>query len=210
MSMSQIIKDSDKDKILKSKTYDDALIKYELIKLGAVDDDHIELLKTYIDKKRYIKKIDHEQFMLYLEILDGICFKNDAMFVINDIKGLTDDPVQLRTVDRILRHKQKKLITDNNKFVTKTCPHCSKKSTCLEDTVYVVCGYGVRGFDWKGCGRDWCFQCEKKLCKSWNIDMLYNPYNRLHNHKCCKIYAHKSSDDYKNNFCFCNSDNVKR
>ena len=40
---------------------------------------------------------------------------------------------------------------------------------------YVICGYinSNKGYDWNGCGKDWCAKCNKMLCKSWDLNQLW-------------------------------------
>ena len=51
------------------------------------------------------------------------------------------------------------------------------------DTDYAICGYNEEtneGYDWNGCGCDWCFKCGKILCKKWQANDLFiltNTYN---------------------------------
>ena len=49
------------------------------------------------------------------------------------------------------------------------CPHCMHVNIINERTTYSICGYNdiMIGYDWEGCGRDWCVTCGKKLCKKW-------------------------------------------
>ena len=75
---------------------------------------------------------------------------------------------------------------------------------------YVICGYGTKGFDWQGCGFDWCFQCGKKLCKCWNVNHLYNLKNRFHNSKCCRSHALKTGGLYPDDYCQCRNKFVRR
>ena len=79
------------------------------------------------------------------------------------------------------------------------------------DVPYIICGYSSnRGFDWKGCGNDWCFLCGKKLCKSWNVDRLYSKINRFHDDRCCKIHSLKTNSNYLTDYCQCNNFYVSR
>jgi len=196
-----------KNIIINSKTYNDSLQNYESIKKVCGDKNINKLLDSYINQKRYYKSMDNDKFFLYLNIIDGIYFKNDAEEILTDIKTQTENIAQINTLERLINKKPPKLLSilPENKIVTKYCPHCNNKATYSSDIIYVVCGYTVRGYDWKGCGRDWCFQCNKRLCKSWNIDMLYNIYNRKHTIKCCKTNAQKLNLNYKNDYCQCNN-----
>lgn len=200
-----------KQQLLQQQTYDDMIKFYDNITLNENDHNIIILLKSFINQDNYIKKMDIDKFCLYLDIIDGIYFRDDANQIIIDIKNQTDDIAQLHTLNRIIRNKPCKYMNDSiNTLLTKNCPHCGKKAVFVKDTQYVVCGYTHRGFDWKGCARDWCFQCGKKLCKSWNVDMLYNISNRMHDSKCCKHCSAKLGLNYEKDFCQCNNNYVKR
>ena len=90
-------------------------------------------------------------------------------------------------------------------LVYKKCPHCGIYSLKQSNTQYVICGYDNTnryGTNNIGCMRDWCFVCNKKLCKSWDDDKLYNINNRYHNSICCEEYCCKNNEDIKN-YCDC-------
>ena len=183
-----------------------------------------QLLKSLLNKYRYIKKIDPEIFYIYVELIDSIMYYNDALRICNEIKSKTLDKAQINTLNRIIKNKEinRGIDSANTEWLYKTlngneddifyrddlkiyksCPHCNKTFIGNKKTKYTICGYTNKGFDWKGCGRDWCFRCGKKLCKCWNIDQLFNINNRFHNNKCCKSYAHKLDENYKDQYCQC-------
>ena len=113
-------------------------------------------------------------------------------------------------VDQFIKNNKNINYYDNNYYIIiKSCPHCKKKFVGSNKTNYVICGYNYNGYDWKGCGRDWCFKCCKKLCKSWNHDLLYILYNRFHDHQCCKKYALYHQESY-DQYCVCVNLNVCR
>jgi hypothetical protein len=111
----------------------------------------------------------------------------------------------------IFNNQHKKNKKDKKNEFAKECPHCSMTYFGSENLTHVICGYtdNHQGYDWKGCTKDWCFSCGKKLCKSWNDDKLYLEPNRIHNSECCKKYAADNFESYEN-YCQCNNKYIKR
>ena len=60
-----------------------------------------------------------------------------------------------------------------------------------------------------GCGKDWCFRCGKKLCKSWFVDDLFNPENCFHTIKCCMLDAELKEENYYKTYCRCSTIHVE-
>jgi len=122
------------------------------------------------------------------------------------------DLVQQRTLDRLIQIRNIKINKNQTIIskVTKQCPHCHKNVTELADTTYLICGYESNGYDQHGCRNDWCFQCEKKLCKNWHEYQLFNKSNRIHDSFCCKHHAMKHKQNYYEDYCMCNNENVRR
>lgn len=185
-------------------------------------DDKIErqLMSSLINKYRFRKKLDPEVFCTYIEVIENLTSYNDALRIYDNIRGKTNDVAQINTLNRVM--KNKKIDTNDLRVdqegtdancpakIYKPCPHCDRILMGDDKTKYIICGYSKKGFDWKGCGRDWCFQCGKKLCKCWNIDFLFDTNNRYHNNKCCKYFAHKIGDTYEKDYCQCKEFYVKR
>ena len=96
--------------------------------------------------------------------------------------------------------------------ISKNCPHCYHVMNMLENTTYVICGYTSpnQGYDWNGCGKDWCFQCSKMLCKSWEMNALHLQMNRNHDDECCSKHAQNNSHKYPEDYCHCNNIHVRR
>ncbi|ARF09655.1 hypothetical protein Indivirus_2_34 [Indivirus ILV1] len=191
-----------KTKIINAIDYDDAksLINFA-ISIISNNETEIKILNSLLDKDRYTNKMEFKKFLSYLNIFNQITYKDDAEVLINDLESMINDNVQLNTLKRIIINKPQFTNKINN--YTKSCPHCTKMYIGNDNTTYVVCGYTDKGYDWKGCSKDWCFKCGKKLCKSWNTDHLYNPLNRIHDTKCCKNYAAKIKSNYSYDFCQC-------
>jgi hypothetical protein len=158
-----------------------------------------KLLGSLLYDARYPeKKIKPEKFTLYINIVENIKYKDDTDDLIEDMQKYTCDVAQINTIRRIIFNKPTKyncLIDVKNNLKTKmskNCPHCYQIHHGDSDLEYVICGYTNKGFDWKGCGYDWCFQCGKKLCK------------------CCKFHAVKTNGIYPDDYCTCTNNYVNR
>jgi len=195
-----------KDKIINaSDNCDGTSILNDALKLTT---NHTEqkLLESLINDDTYNIKMDLDKFIIYLNILDFIYYYDDAQKILEDILQQIKNTAQVNTLKRIIKNKPiKQSNNDLTILLNKQCPHCDQKTYGNATCYYLICGYNIRGFDWKGCGRDWCFICGKKLCKSWNINSLFNQINRYHNGKCCKKYATTNGFKYPDDFCMCQS-----
>jgi hypothetical protein len=202
--------------ILGSKTKEDAYFILEKYKL---DNKCYNLMVSLINGKKYDRALDYENMKKYIKDIASFKYKEDAYELISHILLQTSDIAQVKTFTRIADMKPNKPqyismreLKQRNKenYITKKCPHCGYKCFMSKDTVYIVCGYNESGYDWEGCGKDWCFRCGKMLCKNWEIDQLYLPTNRFHDPKCCKkhslLYGYKYPEDY----CRCNNAFVLR
>ena len=149
------------------------------------------------------------------EIYD-IKYREDAFIMLTNLMDKTQDLAQIKTFTRIANLKKTKPLQLNNEIKinlnleTKKCPHCDHKNSFPKNINYVICGFGENGFDWYGCGKDWCFKCGKILCKSWENDQLYIEENRFHNFKCCKEHSIMNKNNYSEDYCKCNNDYVNR
>lgn len=96
--------------------------------------------------------------------------------------------------------------------ISKPCPHCNHECNADTNASYVVCGYSDPkvGYDWDGCGCDWCFRCGKILCKSWENNKLFVDQNCIHDDVCCRKHAKEHGKHYPNDYCQCNNEHVKR
>ena len=164
------------------------------------------IMKSMINSIHFSSKtISLFEFKQILEKLNKIQFRDDCRKYIKNIFDNTDDEIQRSSIMRIISSKQPRINKSNNKNkikIIKNCPHCNKVFISNNLTTYVICGYNNRGFDWKGCGKDWCFRCGKKLCKNWQNNNLFNTGNRYHTDKCCKKMAIKNNENI-NNYCLC-------
>lgn len=158
-----------------------------------------------------IKRMELDKLIIYIKVLEVIYYYDDAEQILKDIVEHTDDIAQINTLKKIIKNKPIKQQKESSIVViSRSCPHCGQKTYGNDNVPYIVCGYNIKGFDWKGCGRDWCFKCGKKLCKNWNINSLFNKLNRYHDSKCCKKHAIKMGFAYPDEFCMCQNEIVNR
>lgn len=202
--------------ILGSKTKEDA---YYILDKYKLDNKCYNLMTSFINGKKYDHALDNESMKKYIKDISTYKYKEDAYELISQILLQTSDIAQIKTLTRIADMKPNKPqyismkeLKQRNKenYITKKCPHCGYKRPMPKNTVYVVCGYNESGYDWEGCGKDWCFKCGKMLCKSWEQDQLYLPTNRFHDSKCCKKHAILSGQKYPEDYCRCNNAFVLR
>jgi len=199
---------------------EDLTITFNIIKNNIHEKLEIILIKSFIN--RYTtpyKSIPYSKFIEYLQKLNKIPYRDNTNKLKDEILQQTSDNAQIISVNRIISRKPftpvyKTLneIRNNNKSINnksnelgvwKQCPHCTRRYFRDNNTTYIICGYAdsSSGYDWKGCSKDWCFKCGKKLCKNWNIDHLYDKKNRYHNNKCCKSHAIKHNNKYPEDYC---------
>ena len=175
-------------------------------------DDKI-IINNYFNTKNLPRKISYDDFINLINDLNNLKFKEDILEILHKISNKTNDIVQINTIIRIANMKPNKT---NNKFkrfkIKHNCPHCNISNMIDYDTDYAICGYTdvKNGYNWEGCGRDWCTKCGKKLCKKWNENELFIPENRIHNSKCCLLYCNKIDNNYVIDFCQCYSTRVIR
>lgn len=171
------------------------------------------LADTFIYGREYTDKIDMRKMITLLHTIYILKYKEECEDVIAPYRSILSE-TQCSSVDRIIERKERNPNKNTNtiksasysfKRVSKNCPHCGHVCVCDIDIDYVVCGYhdNKQGFDWFGCGKDWCFRCGKKLCKQWAIDQLFVQENRKHNEECCKKRAIKNGDNYEKEYCRC-------
>lgn len=186
-------------------------------KLNIVDNDKKQLLLGIIDGKNNEISFDFKTMENIIMRLNKYKWREDILENIPEIMNKTNNLAQISTFTRIANMKDikpvdipERKIIKRDLLETKKCPHCDH--ICKESilTEYVICGYGVYGFDWNGCGKDWCFKCGKILCKSWEHDMLFIEENRIHDNQCCKKHAMATNKDYLDDYCHCSNNFVRR
>lgn len=175
------------NKIKNYTDYNDVLLAYNELQDQNIDNNNKQLITSLLDKQTYTTKI--------------IPIPLFGSYNINQTK----DKAQLLAFKRILNIKNINPIITNssNTLIKKNCPHCNNVVQSNYDTEYIICGYNESGYDWKGCGNDWCFKCNKKLCKNWFANELFNTVNRNHNNKCCYKHSIKQNNNYLKNYCQC-------
>lgn len=196
------------------KTRDDAIA---IISKLTLSHQIYNLAMSYINGKKYDVAFDNNTMIKYIRELSLCKYKDDVHESMQGFINNTADVAQIKTFFRIANSKPSRpQYTKDMKHkndiqnVTKKCPHCGHKCIAPKGTKYVICGYYDTGYDWDGCGADWCFKCNKLLCKKWDNDKLYIPINRVHDNKCCKKHAKINNKDYQNEYCMCKNLNVMR
>lgn len=155
-----------------------------------------------------------DEFMNMLDKLGSYTYRDDARGLVEKIFKRTCDIIQRNSVIRIIGRKPPRsniidMKTTKSKhrgetdFMEKNCPHCGKREKYQSSSTYIICGYNDKGFDWIGCGHDWCFRCGKKLCKTWADNELFVKNNRFHSERCCRIAAHRNTESYSKLYCKC-------
>jgi len=194
----------------------DAKFMADLYKIENIGSDKI--VTSLLEGKKYNNNKDFESIVKILEKCVSCVYFEDVVNVIND--NFTkydneDNNLQYKSCYRIAKSKQSYKNTETKKKndrVVKLCPHCSRPYLGNTNTVYAICGYSDtrNGYDWQGCQKDWCFLCEKKLCKSWDENRLNIEPNRIHNCECCKLHSNKHGLSYIDEYCHCTHKYVNR
>lgn len=178
-------------------------------------------INNYFNTINFPKKIPYDDFIKLINDLNNLKFKEDIIENLHKLSNRTNNIAQINTIIRIANSKPEKysnIVTSSLKHKNKwfhimqNCPHCRVANNIDFDSEYAICGYTdiKNGYNWEGCGRDWCTKCGKKLCKKWNENSLFIQENRFHNSKCCRIYSNNINNDYLLNFCQCYNDYVNR
>jgi len=194
------------------RTFDDALFICNNNNLTKLEK---ELVYSIIHSMKFYNVLDIKSMLKYINEINNYKYKEDCYDLIDNIMKKTNDPAQIKTFQRITNIKPfrpqyitLKEIKEKTILVPKECPHCSHICYGSDDTTYIICGYTQNGYDWEGCGKDWCFKCNKILCKSWDTDQLYLPINRIHDSMCCKKHAKNNNKNYSEEYCQCNANIV--
>ena len=213
---------------------DEILKKYKIYFNGLNNINDINrltnLLNLSIEEKNIItnyyntlylpKVISIDEFEKIIISLNKLRYQEDILENIYKLSLLTNDKSQINSLYRLALLKENKLKYFNptdvknktkNFGLNKKCPHCDHENIIGPFTSYAICGYNnIReGYDWQGCGRDWCVDCGKKLCKKWNENYLFMEENRSHNSECCEINAKITGSEYID-YCHCFNKYVNR
>lgn len=174
------------------------------------------IIYSMVYGKRYEKVLDFKTMIIIIETIKNSDNKDSIDNLIYDLiysdAKKTTDPAQIKTIMRLRSSKifiQNDIIVQNHnkniKLISKKCPHCNNSCLLNENHKYVICGYTDThtGYDWNGCGKDWCFKCGKKLCKSWIENNLHVEINRTHNKECCHTHSKIHGFNYPDDYCIC-------
>jgi hypothetical protein len=174
------------------------------------------MIVSYTDGKTYRDSVDIKTKQSILNDINLCDTRDAALKLFSKMADRTSDEVYKKTMERIAHKKHYHRIENKGPdiitHVSKKCPHCSHILNMHENTNYVICGYHnpSQGYDWNGCGRDWCFHCNKMLCKKWELHSLNLQMNRNHNDECCSKHALANGYKYPDAYCQCNNINIHR
>ncbi len=192
------------------------------------------MINSYTNGRIYKDNVDIKTKQSMMNDINLCDTRDNALNMISKISERTNDEVYKKALERIALRKHHRPQTSFNRpyisfgrlyqkthtggninttnNINKKCPHCSHVLNMPENTNYVICGYHNpnSGYDWNGCGKDWCFHCNKMLCKSWIPDLLNLKMNRVHDDECCSKHANENGFKYPDNYCQCNHINIRR
>lgn len=191
---------------------------YLLLERLALTGKKRELVLSIINMNKYTQQLDIETLLDAIREISTYNYREEAYAKISTILKQTSDNAQIRTLTRLANMKPLKPLHMTIKEVrdkiietcTKICPHCKMEYVVNADTTYLICGYEGNGYDWEGCGKDWCCTCNKILCKSWSSDQLFLPFNRVHDSTCCKKHAQINNKKYPEDYCQCKNQHIRR
>lgn len=169
------------------------------------------MILSCIHGKTYRDNVDIKTKQSMLNDINLCDNRDDALKLLSKLIDRTTDDVYKKTLERIANKKHfrgiENIKINNIVNISKECPHCKHILNMPENTYYVICGYHNtnQGFDWNGCGRDWCFHCNKMLCKKWEINCLNLQMNRNHDDDCCSKHASENGYTYPDDYCQCNT-----
>ena len=182
-----------------------------------------DMVHSMIQGTTYHPSLDLRAMMNIMNEINCLKYKEDIDDYLKKLTNVDLDFAQVKTLNRIAGKKPMRPINkDINKFyelklrkdicIPKKCPHCENIYLGTTETKYVICGYSDlnKGYDWVGCNKDWCFECGKMLCKSWDSNDLFLIQNRMHDSECCKEHSVKHNKIYPDDYCQCSNENVNR
>jgi hypothetical protein len=203
------------------RTTEDCYLMLEKLE-SIIDKSKKSLLISLFDGKRMEQCIDYYMMIEIIKNLNSCKYKEEIYADFPKLFKMTTNLSQIKTFNRIAKSKPPrpmhemmagnyKIYKPRGEFVKKICPHCSHLCSASKFTEYIICGYSeIGGFNWIGCGKDWCFKCGKILCKSFRHDVLWVEEYRYHDGECCKIHAKQNAKNYPEDYCQCNNEFVKR
>jgi hypothetical protein len=177
------------------------------------DEFQDELIRSLLYNHNFEESMSYEEFVIQLNILLDMNEITDSK--LREIYKKTKNIFQVNLLKKIKDTKPDDFYNKNFNQkstikITKKCPHCSRNVRNYIDARYTVCGFYPPVKDSDGCGCEFCFRCNKILCKNWATNKLYEPKNRIHNNRCCKEHSYKTKWNYPKDYCQCNIDDVKR
>lgn len=202
---------------------------YKHIFAGAVTMEDIIFIKNKCPKEDYdiiecvtnsiilLPCISNLQMNNIIDVMSTLKYQDDCTKFLNtvqyykkniNVEHTNYNIAQTDAFRKIISTKLLNYHNDTNNILEKKCPHCQKVNSAPMETTYMICGIDAMGLlpidniD-DACFNDWCFACEKKLCKNWYSHQLYNELNRTHNNECCKLHADKFELDYQRDYCRC-------
>jgi hypothetical protein len=201
-----------------TKTYNDALYLLDKLELSVSEKNMIISLINSKKVDKFVNKLDFKTLINTIKDINKSKYREEANLKINTILKNTNDIAQIKTLTRIANILPLKpssvplseIITNKIEYEKKKCPHCAKELAYPKNTEYVICGFGENSYDWEGCCKDWCFKCGKILCKSWDDDQLFVPFNQIHDSECCKKHSLNNKKKYPKEYCQCINDHVQR
>ena len=173
------------------------------------------MIFSYTNGRSYLDTVDIMTKQNMLGDINLYETRDDALALLSKLVDRTSDDVYKKTLERIAHKKHFKKIenksVDTITHISKKCPHCSHVLNMPENTSYVICGYKQnQAYDWNGCCKDWCFHCNKMLCKRWEVDSLHLLMNRTHDDECCLKHSKNNGYRYPEDYCQCNNINIHR
>jgi len=195
---------------------DDSKHLYDSFKNIILDENKLNMMKNIAYNRSYSSKIGIKKFNKIVKIINNFEYRDEIREYINIFENKLNN-VQKNVILRIMDVKKIKCndTIDTSSYdrndttvVRKRCPHCNKMFNNVNNIIYIICGYNGRKMDNSGCGKDWCFRCGKKLCKSWFIDDLFKSVNRYHTIKCCMLHSELKGENFYESYCRCNSIHV--
>lgn len=180
--------------------------------------DDREMIFSLVNGQKYMESLDINTKQDILNDIHKAHTKEDALEIMDKLKDKNYDDVYKRTMVRLSNRKYNRpldiKVVKKKSVISKNCPHCGYSVQASPNANYVICGYsngiGNKGIDWDGCGRDWCFQCGKILCKKWHDHGLYLEMNRMHNDECCVKHSKETGKKYPEDYCQCSTKYISR
>lgn len=191
---------------------------YKLLEMLKISNKDRNLLLSIIDNRKYGQQLDFESMIDVIRDLNLCKYREEAYNKISQIMKMTSEVVQIKTMTRIANSKPLMPIYLNIKdvrdtrldMIVKKCPHCGVECSMNNTTEYNICGFDSNGYDWIGCGKDWCVKCNKLLCKSWDNEQLFISGNQIHDNTCCRKHAQTNNKKYPEDYCQCKNSHIRR